>query len=150
MSLATLKRSSMSGLLVLVGGLILANSVWAAGFSNREEWMGIYFKGKKLGFSKMVLKDSGNQIQVDSRVYFRLRAGGSDQVTSFTQKTVLDSDLRLQSFFLLQEIMGNRRQTRGHLEGNTLVMDVSSTGYQKQESNNISTDNVFSWNLPSS
>ncbi len=131
--MVNLKSCFLSRFLILAGWLIWVNPIWAAEITNTEEWMGIYFKGKKLGFSKMVVQKLGNRIQVDSRVYFRLRAGGSDQVTSFTQETVLDSDLQLQSFFLLQEIMGNRHQTRGRLEGGNLIMDVSSTGYQKQE-----------------
>ena len=108
------------------------SSVSALEILEGEEWMGIYFKGKKLGFSNSVVSIADDGYRVDSRVYFRLYADGMDQVTSFTQKTELFPDLSLKSFSLLQEIMGSRHQTTAHLKGDSLTMDVTSSGFRRE------------------
>ena len=91
--------------LILLAGLSGAESTAQTSppfeFADREAWMGVYYKGKKLGFSHHVLRVSSGAVEVKSRAYFRVKAAGADRVTSFTQETFLTPDLRLKSFFLL-------------------------------------------------
>ena len=95
--------------------------------------MGIYFKGTKLGFSKAVTSYSGDNYRVDSRVYFRLSTAGIDQITSFTQEVELDSNLKIKSFSLLQEINASRHLTIARRVGNAFSMKISSAGFNEEK-----------------
>ena len=99
-----------------------------------SEWMGTYFKGKKLGFSFAKMKVSANGITVESRVFFRLKSGGVDQSTTFNQVTHLNPDLSLKEFSLVQEIMGQRQKIDGRLENGKLVYRVLGLEFDKTRS----------------
>ncbi|MFQ5717554.1 MAG: hypothetical protein ACE5GQ_10710, partial [Nitrospinales bacterium] len=113
-------------------------------FSDQEAWMGIYYKGKKLGFSHHVLRVSSGAVEVKSRAYFRVKAAGADQVTSFAQETFLTPDLRLKNFFLLQEIMGHRQKVQGRLDEGVLTVHVTTLGYSKKKSIPFSPETAMS------
>ncbi len=102
-------------------------------FPDQEGWSGIYFKGRKLGFSSYSLKNLSDTIQIKSKVFFRINVGGVDQTTSFIQETILKRDLEPESFYLLQEVMGTRHQTQGRLENGRLVLTVSTKGFKKKK-----------------
>jgi len=100
----------------------------------QESWMGVYFKGRKLGFSHSLLRVTADSVQMNSQMYIHLKAAGANQVTSFNQETHLTPDLRLKKFFFLEEIMGHRQQIEGHPQNGQLVMRVASLGYKKTKS----------------
>ena len=102
-------------------------------FPDQEEWMGVYFKGKKLGFSNYSLKNLPDSVQIKSKVFFRISVAGDDQTTSFIQETFLKKNLEPKSFYLLQEVMGTRHQTHGKLEENRLVLTISTKGFKKNK-----------------
>jgi hypothetical protein len=99
-----------------------------------SEWMGTYYKGKKLGFNFAKMNVTPNGITVSSKVFFRLKSGGVDQSTTFNQVTHLTPDLGLKAFSLIQEIMGQRQKIDGHLENNKLVYRVVGLGFDKTKS----------------
>ncbi len=101
---------------------------------DREDWAGIYFQGKKLGFSHSKLEVTENELIVSSRIFFRLQVGGVNQVTSFSQESILNKELHLKSFSLLQEIMGHRQKVEGHVEKGKLFYEVTTLGYGKKYS----------------
>lgn len=101
---------------------------------DHEEWMGTYFKNKKLGFTSAKMKVSPDAIVVNTRVLFRLKSGGGSQATVFSQETHLTPDLRLKKFYLLQEIMGHRQEVEGRVEKGKLVYRVIGLGYDKTRS----------------
>lgn len=103
-------------------------------FSEQEVWMGIYYKGNKLGFSHHILRESPDKVEAKSRAYFHLKVAGVEQVTSFAQQTLLTPDLRLKEFSLLEEVMGHRQKILGRLEGDKLILNESSLGYKKEKS----------------
>jgi hypothetical protein len=108
----------------------------AAAFSwvDRDDWAGIYFNNKKLGFShsKMTIKD--DEILINSRIYFRVKVGDVNQVTSFAQESRLDKNLKVKSFSLLQEIMGNRQKIEGAVKNGDLQYEVNTLDYTKKYS----------------
>ena len=116
-----------------------------------SEWMGTYFKGKKLGFSFAKMKVSANGITVESRVFFRLKSGGVDQSTTFNQVTHLTPDLRLKEFSLVQEILGQRQKVDAHIENGKLVYRVVGLGFDKTKSiaysPNIAPSSTFLLNI---
>lgn len=99
-----------------------------------SEWMGTYYKGKKLGFSfaKMIVAQNG--VTVDSKVFFRLKSGGVNQSTTFNQITHLNPDLTLKDFSLVQEILGQRQKVDAHIKNKKLVYRVVGLGFDKTKS----------------
>ncbi len=104
------------------------------GTGEREDWMGTYFQGKKMGFTRVQTRWTPESIEVDSRVFFQIRSGSIDQSTTINQKTWLSPDFKLLGFSLLQEITGHRQQVEGKMEGNRLTYRVKSRGFDKEES----------------
>ncbi len=95
------------------------------------EWMGTYYKGKKLGFTFAKMRVTDDEIIVDTKVFFRLRAGGANQTTTFSQNTHLTPDLRLKDFSLVQMIMGSRQEVEARREKGKLVYRVKGLGFDK-------------------
>ena len=104
------------------------------GSGEREDWMGTYFQGKKLGFTRVQTRWSPQGIEVDSTVFFQIRSKSIDQSTTINQKTRLGPDFKLRSFSLLQEITGHRQQVEGRVEGNRLIYRIKSRGFDKEKS----------------
>lgn len=101
---------------------------------DNDEWVSTFFKGKKLGFSHSTVHVDGDLVTVNSQNYMRLNSDGADQITSFTQETVLTPDLRLVSFSLLQEVSNHLVQVEGKVNGGNLFYRVKTTGYNREKS----------------
>ena len=103
------------------------------GEGEREDWLGTYYKGKKMGFTKSKTRWSREGIVMDSTVFFKIRSKSIDQSTIIKHTTRLSPDLKLLSFSLLQEISGHRQQVEGKMEGNELHYRTKSLGYDKEK-----------------
>ena len=103
------------------------------GTGEREDWLGTYYQGKKMGFTKSVTRWGTDGLVIDSTVFFKIRSKSVDQSTTIKQTTRLDLDYRLLSFSLLQEISGHRQQVEGTLKGNELRYRTKSLGYDKEK-----------------
>ncbi len=104
------------------------------GSGEQEDWMGTYFQGKKMGFTRVQTRWTPEGIEVDSTVFFQIRSKSIDQSTTINQKTRLGPDFKLRSFSLLQEITGHRQQVEGRVEGNRLIYRIKSRGFDKEKS----------------
>ena len=103
------------------------------GAGEREDWLGSYYKGKKIGFTKSKTRWGPEGVVIDSTVFFKIRSKSIDQSTIIKYKTRLSPDLKLSSFSLLQEISGHRQQVEGKMEGNELRYRTKSLGYDKEK-----------------
>lgn len=103
------------------------------GTGEREDWLGTYYQGKKMGFSKLVTRWGPDGIVTDSTIFYKIRSKSVDQSTTIKQTTRLSLDYRLLSFSLLQEISGHRQQVEGTLKGNELRYRTKSLGYDKEK-----------------
>ena len=103
------------------------------GDGEREDWMGTYFQGRKMGFTRVQTRWNPEIIEVDSKVFFQIRSESIDQSTTISQRTRLSPDLKFLGFSLLQEITGHRQQVEGRMEGNRLVYRVKSRGFDKEK-----------------
>ena len=90
------------------------------GTGQKEDWMGTYFQGRKIGFTRVQTRWTPEAIEVDSKVFFQIRSESTDQSTTINQTTRLSSDFKLLGFSLLQEINGHRKQVVGRMKGNRL------------------------------
>ena len=113
-------------------------------WTDHDDWSGIYFQGKKLGFSHSTLTVRENEIAMNSRIYFRIKVGDVNHVTSFSQQTLLDKNLRVKSFSLLQEIMGHRQKIEGVVKEGRLLYEVTTLGYVKKHSKPFSAEHGLS------
>ena len=104
------------------------------GSGEQEDWMGTYFQGKKMGFTRVQTRWTPEGIEVDSTVFFQIRSKSIDQSTTINQKTRLGPDFKLHGFSLLQEITGHRQQVEGRVEGNRLIYRIKSRGFDKEKS----------------
>ena len=102
--------------------------------NEEEEWLGMYFKGEKLGFSYSKMKRLPDSIIFDNKVFFQFQVGGANQTTSFAQKSELGLDLKPKSFSLVQEITGHRQQVEGKTKNGKLNLRVTSAGFEKKKS----------------
>jgi len=103
------------------------------GVGEREDWLGTYFHGKKMGFTKSKIRWGPEGILLDSTVFFKIRSKSIDQSTTIKQTTRLRPNFKLSSFSLLQEISGKRQQVEGKMEGNELFFRKKSLGYDKEK-----------------
>jgi len=103
------------------------------GTGEREDWLGTYYQGKKMGFTKSVTRWGPDGIVTDSTVFFNIRSKSVDQSTTIKQTTRLSPDFKLLSFSVFQEISGHRQQVEGKLVGNELRYRTKSRGYDKEK-----------------
>jgi hypothetical protein len=117
---------------------VLCGSVYAQplfqGVGEREDWMGTYFQGQKVGFTRVQTRWTPEAIEVDSTVFFQIRSESVDQSTTIKQETRLSSDFKLLDFSFLQEVTGHRQQVEGRIDGNRLNYRVRSRGFDKEKS----------------
>lgn len=112
------------------------------GTGEREDWLGTYYQGKKMGFTKSVTRWGPEGIVTDSTVFFKIRSKSVDQSTTIKQTSKLSLDYKLLSFSLLQEISGHRQQVEGTLKGNELRYRTKSRGYDKEKTVEFTPDTV--------
>lgn len=105
-----------------------------------DEWMGVYFNGRKLGFVHSSIREGEKGYLINSRAYIKLKVMGDIQETSFTQESYLTKELRPERFTLLQEMMGQRQRVEGRLVGDTMRIEISSAGVTSKKDLKFSDD----------
>src|SRR3989337_354810 len=93
-----------------------------------DKWMGIYFKGNKLGFTNSVIHEGRDGYKIISKAIIKMKALGEVQETSFSQECYLTKDLRTMGFESLNQIAGHRQKISGVVKGNKLHMEIASAG----------------------
>ncbi len=126
------KQIGLFGFCLFFGMFLWTIPVNAIPIVDRDDWSGTYLNGNKLGFNHGRVRVVKDEIRVSTHTYFRLKAAGVEQVTTITQETKLTPDLQLKSFSLLQEISGNRQKIDAKVKKDQLVMDIATSGYQKE------------------
>jgi transglutaminase-like putative cysteine protease len=112
------------------------------GAGEREDWMGTYFQGQKIGFTRVQTRWNSESIEMDSTVFFQIRSQSIDQSTTIHQKTRLSRDLNLLSFSILQDITGHRQQVEGYIKDNRLIYRVKSRGFDREKSMKFSPETL--------
>lgn len=133
---------SSLALLTLLWPALAAGAPGGPALVDREDWTGTYFNGQKLGFNQASIRVEQNDVQINTRMFMRLKAGGVDQATSITQETHLTPDMKLKSFTLLQEIMGSRQNIKARVEGDKLIYTIKTSGYEKEKSMDLPPNTV--------
>lgn len=119
------------------------NNSHPAGFDLKilsDKWMGVYFKGRKLGFVHSSIRKGEMGYLINSRAYIKLKALGDIQETSFTQESYLTKELRPERFTLFQEMMGHRQRIEGRVVGDTMRLEITSAGVTSKKDVDFSGD----------
>lgn len=93
-----------------------------------DKWMGIYFKGSKLGFTNSVVYEGRDGYKIISKAIIKMKALGEVQETSFSQECYLTKDLKTRGFESLNQIAGHRQKISGVVKGYKLHMEIASAG----------------------
>src|SRR3989338_2960788 len=93
-----------------------------------DKWMGIYFKGSKLGFTNSVIFEGKDGYKIISKAIIKMKALGEVQETSFSQECYLTKDLRTMGFESLNQIAGHRQNISGIVRDNKLYIKITSAG----------------------
>ncbi|MBI3600609.1 MAG: transglutaminase domain-containing protein [Nitrospinae bacterium] len=93
-----------------------------------DKWMGIYFKGNKLGFTNSVIYEGKDGYKVVSKAIIKMKALGEIQETSFSQESYLTKDLRTKGFNSLNQIAGHRQKISGIVKDDKLYIEIASAG----------------------
>jgi len=93
-----------------------------------DKWMGIYFKGNKLGFTNSVIHEGRDGYKIISKAIIKMKALGEVQETSFSQECYLTKDLKTRGFESLNQIAGHRQKISAIVKGDKLHMEIASAG----------------------
>ncbi len=104
----------------------IANSEYNNIISDR--WMGIYFKGSKLGFTNSVIFEGKDGYKIISKAIIKMKAFGEIQETSFSQESYLTKNLKTNGFESLNQIAGHRQNISGIVRDNKLYIKITSAG----------------------
>jgi hypothetical protein len=133
-----LLRIAILSLWLIMTGLLIRRHYWAPkaeeiGFSSlkqasdiREEWMGIYFHGEKVGYAVSALKRNGDQLETYEHALMHLTILGTNQRIESRLRACIDNDFRLRSFDFHLLSGPARFRLEGILAGRTLRLTTHS------------------------
>ena len=104
-----------------------------------DEWMGIYYQGKKVGYCHRSFGPEGEGWRSQEQMYVEMVAQGFPLEVSMRTEGLTGPDLGLQSFdFTLQSGLVDTR-IQGQMEGNTLKLELVTAGTKSSQSMELTT-----------
>jgi hypothetical protein len=99
---------------------------------SKERWMGIYLKGKKIGFASSKFYKELEGYVVDEEVRMRLNVFGTVQDIKSRTMVSLSPDLRIRSFkFRLNATQD--LEVNGRIHNKTLILDIITEGNRSRQ-----------------
>jgi hypothetical protein len=98
-----------------------------------QEWMGIYFQGKKIGYAVADLEQDGDEYRIMEKSFMKMSLMGIPRKVNTRTEAVLGHDYRLRNFIFFMESEGVRLKIRGSISGRELELEVDSGGGQRKE-----------------
>jgi len=93
----------------------------------REEWMGIYWKNDKVGYTVSTIRKKMHGYEISEQVLMNLTMMGTSQSISTQVASQVDDSFKLKSFEFV--LYGNlATKIKGKVQGNELHLEVSSEG----------------------
>lgn len=103
-----------------------------------DEWMGVYYEGKKIGYIHTTtedgLLDGRPSNRIKSHAMVEMNISGENSVTKLDQTAYLDENGLMLSFEYDQSIMGHRMFVRGERRDDKLVVAVNAGGDERKRS----------------
>jgi hypothetical protein len=98
----------------------------------QHDWMEIYLKGKKVGFSETRLSPSGEDQLIEEKMVLALNLMGQPSVMRMSTRALLDKDFALKQFRLIIDSGVVRFRVAGKVEADRMHVEMG-TGDQKKE-----------------
>jgi hypothetical protein len=112
--------------------------------SFKEQWMGIYYEGKKIGYSNTTVNrvDSSTEpgFIIVNRTFMNLTLMDSSVQVHFEGVLHTDKDFRMRTFTCRLKSAGHEIRLDGTRDGNTLSLDVLSGGKVFRKTATVSED----------
>jgi len=99
----------------------------------KEEWMGIYLKGKKIGYSVSRIDKIENGYELREQAVIDLTVMGTPQRVSTTLQSVVNQDLSLKSFIFHLGSGVARFIVSGQVNGRKLALKVDTAGRKEEK-----------------
>jgi len=98
-----------------------------------EEWMGVYYQGAKIGYSRSTLSPHGDGYHVRERSFLKITAQGFPLTVFMDLRASTGPDFSLESFdFELQAALVNTRIT-GEVDGRRLQLELETAGKRSSQ-----------------
>lgn len=98
-----------------------------------EEWMGVYLKGKKIGYSYSAIKGESGGYQIENRVKWDLFVMGQRQTINAYVNAHTDSGFVLRDFYLDFQSPADKKKVKGRFTGHTFDLALYSNGQWRNE-----------------
>ncbi len=98
----------------------------------QHDWMEIYLKGKKVGFSETRLSPSGEDQLIEEKMVLALNLMGQPSVMRMSTRAVLDKDFALKQFRLIIDSGVVRFSVSGKVDAGCMHVEMGE-GDQKKE-----------------
>jgi len=100
----------------------------AAAVDGEEEWMGVYYQGQKIGYSRSILEPREGGFRLREQSFLKIRAQGFPLTVSMKLDALTGEDHALDSFtFQLQSGLVDTQIT-GRVEGRLLRLELETAG----------------------
>jgi len=109
----------------------------------KEQWMGIYLKQGKIGYSFSQIQRIKDYYKMTNRVKMNLAMMGQPEkiVSNFTGTT--DTNFSLHSFEFSFQSQKNSFSARGSIKDNLFSIEVKSGGVVKKETREVDSENLY-------
>src|SRR5580765_9071704 len=118
-----------------------------ARYGSAATWRGVYYRGEKIGFtvSQTLPKDDGFQLDEDGRLQMSLL--GATTAATIHTTAIVDAAFALRSFEFSLDPGTGPITVRGHLDGLTLTLDVTTASGTRTEVRELDEPPALSLNL---
>ncbi|MDY6842941.1 MAG: transglutaminase-like domain-containing protein [Thermodesulfobacteriota bacterium] len=101
--------------------------------SNEEEWMGIYIKGKKIGYAMTSTTKVAEGYQVVEQLFMQLLVMGSYKRITSVLHSLVREDFSIQSFELVLHAESVVFKIKGEVVGKRLKLKIFTGGEEREE-----------------
>ncbi|RKX70846.1 hypothetical protein DRP53_03635 [candidate division WOR-3 bacterium] len=132
----------VSIIIVIAIGITLSRSgqprVKPIAVEESEEWMGVYLKGKKIGYSYSRIKGTETGYEIENRIKWDLYVMGARQTINAYVSAHTDSGFQLSDFYLDFQSPAGQKRVKGSFRGKSFELSVYEGGNWRTEHRTIS------------
>ncbi|MCK5554160.1 MAG: hypothetical protein KAJ09_13500, partial [Deltaproteobacteria bacterium] len=93
-----------------------------------ERWMGIYFKGTKIGYAHETVREREHGYSIEEKISMKLMVLGHSQRVDMNTECTADAKFNLRSFHFDLLMGSNHMRIEGEVVGRKLVLKLRSAG----------------------
>ena len=102
--------------------------------SAERDWMEIFLKGKKVGYSVSLVNPFGDDFFIQEEIFLKLNLMGQTSIMHTTTKSVVDKKLLLKNFRFTMDSGVVTFQVSGKVDGNKMLLEIGEGSKRRHES----------------